>query len=722
MATDEKISQLTLLATIPATSTAVLQDGDGGNDQAPITGQSVLSSHTPVNYTSASQAITDNLAGIDNALGSIGGNTVSFSVYQSPQQTIPNNAVTLVNFQIKNFDVGSYFNTSTSQYTPLVAGEYLLSYQGAWAAPGTNTTVQFYLKKNGATIAQTLPTVISSGDLVNIPPLTTIVSMNGSTDYVEVYASQVGVTGGLTLVNPASEMYFVGALLNQKASNTTPSTVLQTIYYSTKGSDADGDGTIDFPFATPNAALTYALTLSPTSSAPVAISGDTGTYQIINAEIIYPNIDWIASGQVIWTTDGTVSEINFGISSHFTTAFASSSINELITIDDTLTLNLDASALTHTGTPIAIDFILNLKCITALGVNFKQADTQTFNVNCLSNAILGSQDQGSNPTTIDGIFFTGFPGYSLNPSGNVNVLCSLNASNGTNFFGSGNTGIGIITVTSNSTAGREIFINQVAGKTLNFNGGIDATGTAGIQINLDDTTLPQGLLANITGTNCFFTNLSTQNYYSPNLLTDGSTVAWDVMLAPSALWIPSAASHTLLQITNAVYGQFYQINIQMGATGYMPLFDSSYIFPMGMPIIDTSANANNVLQFYTPDGVNSICTSPALTATNSVIEVTSTSATMSSGYTYIANNASLVTLTLSTLFDGFKCVVKGLGAGGWKVAQLSGQTGHSTASQATTTGTGGSITSTDQYDAIEINGTSSTDYTIIGIKGSPLGV
>jgi hypothetical protein len=83
-------------------------------------------------------------------------------------------------------------------------------------------------------------------------------------------------------------------------------------------------------------------------------------------------------------------------------------------------------------------------------------------------------------------------------------------------------------------------------------------------------------------------------------------------------------------------------------------------------------------------------------------EVTGTSQAIAVNSGYLTNNAALVTLTLpvtSALFT--KINVVGKGSGGWKIAQNAGQSinlGITT----TTTGTGGSLASTNQYDSIEL--------------------
>lgn len=84
------------------------------------------------------------------------------------------------------------------------------------------------------------------------------------------------------------------------------------------------------------------------------------------------------------------------------------------------------------------------------------------------------------------------------------------------------------------------------------------------------------------------------------------------------------------------------------------------------------------------------------------VEVNSASQTMTANSGYIANNGSLCTLTLpasAPLWSSLKVV--GKGAGGWAIAQLTGQSIH-IGSSSTTPGTGGSIASTNQYDSISL--------------------
>lgn len=95
-------------------------------------------------------------------------------------------------------------------------------------------------------------------------------------------------------------------------------------------------------------------------------------------------------------------------------------------------------------------------------------------------------------------------------------------------------------------------------------------------------------------------------------------------------------------------------------------------------------------------------------------DVTGTSQAMSANNGYTANSLSLVTLTLpSTCPYGKVFRVVGKGIGGWKIAQNAGQTIHY-GNVNTTTGVSGFISSSDQYDCVELLCTvANTAFTVI---------
>lgn len=100
-------------------------------------------------------------------------------------------------------------------------------------------------------------------------------------------------------------------------------------------------------------------------------------------------------------------------------------------------------------------------------------------------------------------------------------------------------------------------------------------------------------------------------------------------------------------------------------------------------------------------------------------DVTGTTQAMAVNNGYTANNAGLVTLTLpTTAAYGTTMAVVGKGAGGWKIAQNSGQTIHFGFVN-TTSGATGSLASTNQYDVVFLLCTvANTDFTVIQSIGN----
>ena len=114
---------------------------------------------------------------------------------------------------------------------------------------------------------------------------------------------------------------------------------------------------------------------------------------------------------------------------------------------------------------------------------------------------------------------------------------------------------------------------------------------------------------------------------------------------------------------------------------------------------------------------------PASASSIPFTEITSSTLSMASNNGYILNNPSLLTAMLpSSSSVGDIVWIVGKGVGGWRIAQNSGQTIHF-GSQDTTAGAGGSLDSTNQYDAIQLLCTAAnTDWTCTGIAQGNISV
>lgn len=143
-------------------------------------------------------------------------------------------------------------------------------------------------------------------------------------------------------------------------------------------------------------------------------------------------------------------------------------------------------------------------------------------------------------------------------------------------------------------------------------------------------------------------------------------------------------------------------------------------------VLTEASNVIGTATITAGSGITVTPTANTITITNSSsggvlawTEVTGTSASMAVNNGYIASNAGVVTLTLpASAAVGNVIAVSGKGAGGWLVAQNAGQTIHF-GSQNTTTGAGGSLASTLQYDTLYLLcTTANTDFVVLYALGN----
>ncbi len=136
-------------------------------------------------------------------------NGPAFSAYASSTTSLTNNTYIKVRFQTEEFDTNSaYDNVTNFRFQPTVAGYYQLT-----ACINILTTgfaiVSFY--KNGSEFKR--GTQLHVATSVNVQPNSTaLIYLNGSTDYVEVYAYQ-NSGGSVNVGANAPETYFQGAMV-----------------------------------------------------------------------------------------------------------------------------------------------------------------------------------------------------------------------------------------------------------------------------------------------------------------------------------------------------------------------------------------------------------------------------------------------------------------------------------------------------------------------------
>lgn len=136
----------------------------------------------------------------------VAGNGPAFSAYLGSGQSISNNVFTKLNLNIETFDTDGRFDNSLYRFTPNVAGYYFVT--GSSTIPGGDYA-SVYIYKNGSLIKSGIVGAAANSPYgVNVCGL---VYMNGTTDYVELYAYQAS-GGSRTASAGANLTYFDGFL------------------------------------------------------------------------------------------------------------------------------------------------------------------------------------------------------------------------------------------------------------------------------------------------------------------------------------------------------------------------------------------------------------------------------------------------------------------------------------------------------------------------------
>jgi hypothetical protein len=136
----------------------------------------------------------------------------AFSAYLGSNQTLSSGTWTKLQINTEDFDTNSNYDPTTNyRFTPTVAGYYLISI-GVAALNGSNTALEGAIYKNGAQAKIGYAYSSTSGGLddwsINFSSL---IYMNGTTDYVELYAFAVGAT--LVINSGATNTYFQGVMV-----------------------------------------------------------------------------------------------------------------------------------------------------------------------------------------------------------------------------------------------------------------------------------------------------------------------------------------------------------------------------------------------------------------------------------------------------------------------------------------------------------------------------
>lgn len=138
---------------------------------------------------------------IDNPGGSFGGvlpvanggtgvtisPTCSVTRGGANQTGVAQNTFTKVQFTTEEFDNNNNFDNATNfRFTPTVAGKYLVSSQVVMVGLASGKPLVVAIRKNGTGVKQGVSASVGYGS--TFAAVTAPIDMNGSTDYLEIFA------------------------------------------------------------------------------------------------------------------------------------------------------------------------------------------------------------------------------------------------------------------------------------------------------------------------------------------------------------------------------------------------------------------------------------------------------------------------------------------------------------------------------------------------------
>jgi hypothetical protein len=126
--------------------------------------------------------------------GTVAINGPAFSAYKSGSQTITNSTWTKITFETEEFDTNSNF--ASSRFTPTIAGYYQVNFE--LDVGGVTSSIGVAgIYKNGVDFKRGQGVAVS-GIAEQYIMGSCLVYLNGSTDYIEVYA-YVGASSSVTV-------------------------------------------------------------------------------------------------------------------------------------------------------------------------------------------------------------------------------------------------------------------------------------------------------------------------------------------------------------------------------------------------------------------------------------------------------------------------------------------------------------------------------------------
>jgi len=143
--------------------------------------------------------LPDNTGTIITTGSTFAGTGPAFSAYLGSTQAISASTTTKVDFDTESFDTASCYDTANKRFTPNVAGYYQVN---SWVYGNASGFQEVFIYKNGSlatNLSYSFPVAVQANGG------SYVISMDGSTDYIEIY---IFTTGTPTLLSGATNSYF----------------------------------------------------------------------------------------------------------------------------------------------------------------------------------------------------------------------------------------------------------------------------------------------------------------------------------------------------------------------------------------------------------------------------------------------------------------------------------------------------------------------------------
>lgn len=174
-------------------------------------GTGTLSLVAPNTNSDRTLTLPDNSGTLLSNASTFAGTGPAFSAWKSVSQTITPATFTKMTLDVEEFDTNSCFDTSTSRFTPNIAGYYQFNFNVDLGGV-TMTAGLGAIYKNGSQAKRSSGVFVGSMSEQYVQGAA-LIYMNGTTDYAELYG-YIGASGnGVMYGGSAIQSFFQAALV-----------------------------------------------------------------------------------------------------------------------------------------------------------------------------------------------------------------------------------------------------------------------------------------------------------------------------------------------------------------------------------------------------------------------------------------------------------------------------------------------------------------------------